>query len=83
MENKKEQLNRENDDRLKNFGYGSIMISFYLDKIPLLIPQHIELGLPNHRGPWMRQWVDLMSRHEGVSLMIFTPTPYGYGYNSL
>lgn len=41
--------------------------------IPLIRPQHVELGLPDPRVPEMRKWVDIMSHHVGVSSMRFTP----------
>ena len=55
------------------FGYGSILISFSLERIPLLHRQHISLELLDPNAPWMRRWVDLMSRHAGPSSMSFTP----------
>jgi len=36
LENMKEELTKAKDGRLKNFGYGSILISFSLENIPLL-----------------------------------------------
>lgn len=74
LENLKEQLNREKDGKMKYFGYGSIMISFVLERIPLLRPQHIALELPSPRVPQMRKWVDLMSHHASASSISFTPT---------
>lgn len=60
LEIMKEKINRAKDRRLKNFGYGYILISFVLERIPLLRPLHISLKLPGPRVPQMRQWIDLM-----------------------
>lgn len=54
LANMKEQSTKSKDGRLKNFGYGSILISFSLERIPLLHPQHISLELLDPRAPRMR-----------------------------
>ena len=61
----KEQLTKVKSGRSKNFGYGSILNSFALERIPLMQPQYISLGLPPPTEPRMQRWVDLMSRHAG------------------
>ena len=63
----KEQLTKVKNGRLKNFGYGSILTAFTLEKIPLMQPQYIALGLPPPTEPQMQRWVDHMSRHVGQS----------------
>lgn len=50
------------------------MVSFSLERIPLLRPQQISCKLPGPRILRMRQWVDPMSRHGGAPMMSFTPT---------
>jgi len=60
--------------RNKNFGYGSILISFSLERILLMQPQHISLGVPGPRDPQMQWWVDIMARHAGQSLISFSFT---------
>lgn len=72
LENMKEQLTKVKDGWLKKFGYGSILISFALDRIPLLQPQHISLELAHPRVPQIKRWVDLISRHACSSSMSFT-----------
>ena len=42
----KEQLTKVKSERSKNFGYGSILTTFTLERIPLMQPQYISLGLP-------------------------------------
>lgn len=61
----KEQLTKVKNSKTKKFGYGSILISFALERIPLMQPQHILLGVPRPRDPWVQRWVDLMARHVG------------------
>jgi len=68
----KEQLTKEKDGRLKNFGYGAILVSFSLERIPLLRPQHISLEKIDVRVPQMRRWIDLMAQHVSLSSMSFT-----------
>jgi len=42
----KEQLTKVKNSKLKNFGYGSILTTFALEKIPLMQPQYVSLALP-------------------------------------
>ena len=49
----KEQLTKVKSGRLKNFGYGSILVAFALEKIPLMQPQYIALSLPPPIEPRM------------------------------
>ncbi|CAA3004317.1 Hypothetical predicted protein [Olea europaea subsp. europaea] len=62
----KEQLTKAKSGRLKNFGYGSILVTFVLEKIPLMQTQYIALSLPPPTEPHMQRWVDHMSRHADV-----------------
>jgi len=70
----KEQLTKVKNGRLKNFGYGSILTTFALEKIPLMQPQYISLGLPPPTEPHMQRWVDHMSKHVGQSHISFSDT---------
>ena len=56
----KEQLKKEKGGRKKNFSYGSILISFALEWIPLMQPQHVTLDISSPRDPRMQRWVKLM-----------------------
>ena len=67
----KEQLSKEKGGRNKNFNYGSILIYFALERISLMQPQHVTLGVPNPRDPRMHRWVELMARHVGQSSIVF------------
>ena len=70
----KEQLNKEKGGRKKNFIYGSILISFALERIPLMQPQHVTLDIYSPRDPRMQRWVELMGRHAGQSTIVFSTT---------
>ena len=63
---------------MKNFGYGSILTAFDLEKIPLVQPQYIALDLPSLTKPRMQRWVDHMSRHAGQSQISFSDTFFGW-----
>ena len=49
----KEQLNKAKGGRKKNFSYGSILISFALERIPLMQPQHVTLDISSPKDPRM------------------------------
>ena len=70
----KKQLTKVKSRKSKNFSYGSILTAFALEKIPLMQPQYISLGLPPPTEPRMQRWVDLMSRHAGQSQVSFSAT---------
>jgi len=70
----KEQLTKVKNGRLKNFGYGSILTAFALEKIPLMQLQYVSLGLPPPIEPRMQRWVNLMARHAGQSQVSFFDT---------
>ena len=59
------------NERSKNFGYISILTAFSLEKIPLMQPQYISLGVPAPTEPRMQRWVDLMARHACESQISF------------
>jgi len=62
----KEQLTKEKEGKLNNFGYNEILVSFALEQVPLIQPHHIILNPIDLRVPQMR-WIDHMSRHAGPS----------------
>ena len=61
----KEQLTKVKSGNMNNFYYGSILIAFTLERIPLMQPQHVSLGVAGPRYPRMQRWVELMARHAG------------------
>ena len=70
----REQLTKVKTGKTNFFGYGSILISFTLERILLMQPQHNSLGVPGPRDPQMQRWVDLVARHAGQSLISFSST---------
>ena len=53
LANIKGQLTRAKNGKLNNFGYGSIVITFSLERIPLLAPQHIPVDPDRVQEPRM------------------------------
>jgi len=70
----REQLTKVKNRKLKNFSYGSILTAFTLEKILLMQPQYVSLGLPPPTEPQMQRWVDLTARHAGQSQVSFSDT---------
>jgi hypothetical protein len=58
----KTQLTKRKNGDLKQFGYGSILVSFFLERVSHLRLQ-VEWGIPAPRDPRMKRWCDLMARH--------------------
>jgi hypothetical protein len=58
----KTQLTKCKKGDLKIFGYGSILVSFFLERVPHLRLQ-VEWGMSAPRDPRMKRWCDLMARH--------------------
>lgn len=84
MENVKGQLTKAKNGKLKNFGYGFIVVTFALERIPMLAPLHIpvDAGLP--REPRMVHWVALMACHaEGIEVVRFPPTYFRWMDNQI
>ena len=57
------QMTRAKNSKLKNFGYGAIVVTFSLERIPSLAPQLISVDHGRFREPRMVRWVALMARH--------------------
>ena len=51
LDNVKGQLTRAKNERLKTFGYGALVVSFGLERIHMLIPQHLTVGARLPREP--------------------------------
>jgi hypothetical protein len=64
----KKQLTKCRNGGLKQFVYGSILISFFLERVPVLRLQ-VEWGIPAPQDPRMKRRVDLMARHGGVHIV--------------
>jgi hypothetical protein len=68
LKNMKKQLTKCRNGQLKQFGYGSISVSFFLERVPVL-RLHVECDIPAPQDPWMKIWVDLMVHHNGVPIV--------------
>ena len=62
LANVKGQLTRANNGKLNNFGYGSIVVTFSLERIPMLAPQNIPVDAGRPQEHRMVRWVALMAR---------------------
>jgi hypothetical protein len=71
LKNMKKQLTKCRTGRLKQFRYGSILVSFFLERVPVLHLQHVDWGVPAPQDPQMKRWVDLMARHGGVPTVTY------------
>jgi hypothetical protein len=58
----KRQLTKCRKGELKKFGYGLLLVSFFLERVPLLRLQ-VDWGLPVPQDPRMLRWCNLMARH--------------------
>jgi hypothetical protein len=58
----KRQLTKCRRGDLKQFGYGSLLVSFFLERVPVFRLQ-VEWNLPGPRDPRMLRWCRLMARH--------------------
>ena len=58
----KTQLTKSKNGDLKQFGYGSILVSFFLERVPHLRLQ-AKWGIPAPRDPRMKRWCDLTTEH--------------------
>ena len=75
LANVKGQLTRAKNGKLNKFGYGSIVVTFSLERVPMLAPQSIPVDAGRPREPRMVRWVALMARHgiEGAEIVRFPP----------
>ena len=75
LANIKGQLTRAKNGQLKTFGYGALVVSFVLERVPMLVPKHLTVGAGLPREPKLMPWVAVMARHpeEGTEVVRFTP----------
>ena len=81
VSNIKWKLTREKTGKLKNFGYGAIVILFYLENITLISPQQVLVDAGGIRDPHMIKWVRLMALHDGDGLVVSIILSFFYGWN--
>ena len=58
----KKQLTQCRQGALKQFGYGSLLVSFFLERV-LVFRLQVEWNIPGPRDPRMLRWCRLMARH--------------------
>jgi hypothetical protein len=58
----KKQLTKCRQGDLKQFGYGYLLVSFFLERVPVFRLQ-VEWNIPGPRDPRMLIWCQLMARH--------------------
>ena len=63
LANMKGQLTRAKNGQLKTFGYGPLVVSFALERVPMLIPQQFTVEILGPREPKLIRWVTVMARH--------------------
>ena len=63
--NMKLQLTKFKKGKLKKFGYGSILVSFFLERLPIFQRQEVIVPTPPAREPQMARWAALMPRAGG------------------
>ena len=70
----KSQLTKAKNGRLKTFGYGPIVVSFALERVPMLIPQQLTVDILGPREPKLVRWVAVMARYpdEGAVVVRFS-----------
>jgi hypothetical protein len=78
----KNHLTKCQNGWLKQFGYGSILVSFFLERVPVLRLQ-VEWGIPAPQDPRMKRWVDLMVGHGGVSIVKYDKDLFQWLRNQL
>lgn len=59
LANMKRQLNSIKRGQTKNFGYGTILCTFFFEKVPALRPR-VAVSISTPRDPRMGRWADLM-----------------------
>jgi hypothetical protein len=70
----KRQLTKCRTSQLKQFRYGSIFVSLFLERVPIFLLHHEEWGIPAPRDPLMNLLVDFMSRHGGMPIITYGPS---------
>ena len=81
----KGQLTRAKNSKLKNFGYGAILVSFALERISSLAPQLIFVDYGEPKEPRKVRWVALMACHggDGYTVVRFTPAYFHWLENQI
>ena len=71
--NMKRQLTKCKKGKLKQFGYGSILVSFILERLPIFQGQGAAVADSIPREPRMARWAALMPKSGGGQQMSWRP----------
>jgi hypothetical protein len=69
----KRKLTKCKQGNLKQFRYGSLLVSLFLERVPLL-RLHVEWNLLAPRDPKMLRWCQLMARHVAGPIIKYDDT---------
>lgn len=69
----KRKLTKCKKTKLKQFGYESILVSFFLERLPKFQRQEVILPMPPPTEPRMTRWAALMPRAGGGQQMSWRP----------
>lgn len=85
LANVKGQLTRVTNRKLKKFGYGFLVVSFGLERVPMLVSQHLSFGAGLPREPKLMRWVAVMARHpkEGSEVVRLPPEYFHWLENQI
>ena len=81
--NMKHQLTKFKKGKLKQFGYGSILVSFFLERLPIFQRQEVIVPTPPAREPRMARWAALMPRAGGGQQMSWRPEFFNWLHRQL
>ena len=76
--NIKRKLTKCKKSKLKQFGYGSILVWFILERLPIFQGQGEIVAEPIPREPRMARWAALMPRAGGGQQMSWRPEFFGW-----
>ena len=66
----KDQLNKCKWGTLKQFGYGAVVVSFILQRVPHMRPQ-VNMSRLENKDPRILRWVYVMAHHGGEGPKVF------------
>ena len=75
LSNMKHQLSECNMGRVWNFGFSSILSTFFFDHVPILSPR-VDVPLHGVQDPAQRRWADAMRRLRGGRVSNPYPTNF-------
>jgi hypothetical protein len=67
-----DQMTKSKTGWLKQFGYGSILVYFFLERVPTMHLHNKEWEEdPNPQDPRMKRWVGRIARHGGGPIVYY------------